>query len=139
MAALWTVEPQLGMPCRRLVSAPNTSAPLTPPCPRPAGVVTLWDVESRSMVREYEAHSRRIWSIDSCGADPTLLASGSDDCRVKLWSTQVRGGCMRGLLRLVGMLAVQQAVPPTSGNVDCRVKLRSTQVAVSLWCLARQE
>lgn len=53
------------------------------------GVVTLWDVGTGGMVAEYEAHSRRIWSVDCCEADPCLLASGSDDCAVKLWSTRV--------------------------------------------------
>jgi len=52
------------------------------------GVVTIWDVASSSMVQEYEAHSKRIWTVDFCDADPTLLASGSDDCSVRLWSTK---------------------------------------------------
>lgn len=54
------------------------------------GVVTVWDVAASSMVQEYEAHARRIWSVDYCSADPTLLASGSDDCTVKLWSTRAQ-------------------------------------------------
>lgn len=54
------------------------------------GVVTLWDVHSSSMVQEYEAHAKRIWSVDFCSADPTLLASGSDDSTVKLWSTRTQ-------------------------------------------------
>lgn len=31
-------------------------------------------------------HERRVWSIDFSSADPTILASGSDDGSVKLWS-----------------------------------------------------
>lgn len=52
------------------------------------GVVTLWDVNTSSMVQEWEAHARRIWSVDFCDADPMLIASGSDDCTVKVWSSQ---------------------------------------------------
>lgn len=52
------------------------------------GVLTLWDVTTSSMIQEYEAHTKRIWSVDYCDADPTLLASGSDDCTVRLWSTK---------------------------------------------------
>ncbi|KAL4424991.1 hypothetical protein ABPG77_002876 [Micractinium sp. CCAP 211/92] len=52
------------------------------------GVVCVWDVASASLLHEYEAHSKRIWSVDFCAADPTLLASGSDDCSVKFWSTK---------------------------------------------------
>ncbi len=109
------------------------------PC---AGVVAVWDVTSGALLHEYEAHSKRIWSVDFCEvggaggrgwcqhcwasgvyqagsiecqlpslavqavcsafvplkrpaplwhclqADPALLASGSDDCTVKLWSTK---------------------------------------------------
>ena len=35
---------------------------------------------------EMREHERRVWSIDFSSADPTLLASGSDDGSVKLWS-----------------------------------------------------
>ncbi|KAK9823349.1 hypothetical protein WJX72_002097 [[Myrmecia] bisecta] len=52
------------------------------------GVVTLWDVNSSQMVMEYEAHEKRIWSVDFCHADPMLLVSGSDDGWVKVWSTK---------------------------------------------------
>jgi WD40 repeat protein len=31
-------------------------------------------------------HERRVWSVDFSSADPTMLASGSDDGSVKLWS-----------------------------------------------------
>jgi WD40 repeat protein len=31
-------------------------------------------------------HERRVWSVDFSLADPTMLASGSDDGSVKLWS-----------------------------------------------------
>jgi E3 ubiquitin-protein ligase RFWD2 len=62
------------------------------------GVITLWDVHTSAMVAEYEAHTKRIWSVDYCAADPTLLASGSDDCTVKLWSS--RDACSVGQLDL---------------------------------------
>lgn len=52
------------------------------------GGVTLWDVSTKRVVQEWEAHERRIWSVDFCDADPKLIASGSDDCRVKIWSSQ---------------------------------------------------
>ena len=38
------------------------------------------------MQMEMREHERRVWSIDFSSADPTLLASGSDDGSVKLWS-----------------------------------------------------
>lgn len=35
---------------------------------------------------EMREHNQRAWSIDFSSADPTLLASASDDGSVKLWT-----------------------------------------------------
>ncbi|XP_024006037.1 protein SPA1-RELATED 4 isoform X2 [Eutrema salsugineum] len=50
------------------------------------GVVQVWDVARSQLVTEMKEHEKRVWSIDIPSADPTLLASGSDDGSVKLWS-----------------------------------------------------
>ncbi|KAJ6752061.1 hypothetical protein OIU85_002480 [Salix viminalis] len=50
------------------------------------GVVQVWDVTRSQVVTEMREHERRVWSIDFSSADPTMLASGSDDGSVKLWS-----------------------------------------------------
>lgn len=50
------------------------------------GVVQVWDVSRSQVLTEMREHERRVWSIDFSSADPTLLASGSDDGSVKLWS-----------------------------------------------------
>ena len=52
------------------------------------GVLNVWDTSTGNLVHEYEAHSKRIWSVDFCCADPKLLATGSDDSFVKVWSTR---------------------------------------------------
>ncbi|KAJ6423408.1 hypothetical protein OIU84_024372, partial [Salix udensis] len=43
------------------------------------GVVQVWDVTRSQVVTEMREHERRVWSIDFSSADPTMLASGSDD------------------------------------------------------------
>ncbi|KAF3587877.1 hypothetical protein F2Q69_00031544 [Brassica cretica] len=43
------------------------------------GVVQIWDVGRSQLVTEMKEHKKRVWSIDISSADPTLLASGSDD------------------------------------------------------------
>ncbi|WJX68442.1 Protein SPA1-RELATED 3, variant 2 [Trifolium repens] len=43
------------------------------------GVVQLWDVTRSQVLSEMREHERRVWSIDFSSADPTMLASGSDD------------------------------------------------------------
>lgn len=48
------------------------------------GVITLWDTSTANPVTEYEAHDKRVWSVDFCPSDAQLLASGSDDGKVKV-------------------------------------------------------
>ena len=48
------------------------------------GVVHVWDIATGQNVVEYEAHEKRIWSVDFCQSDPKLLMSGSDDGMVKV-------------------------------------------------------
>ncbi|WCJ26451.1 SPA1-related 2 [Euphorbia peplus] len=50
------------------------------------GVVKLWDANTGQDVFQYSEHERRAWSVDFSRVYPTKLASGSDDCTVKLWS-----------------------------------------------------
>lgn len=52
------------------------------------GIVTVWDVSTRQSVMEYEEHEKRAWSVDFSRTDPSMLVSGSDDCKVKIWCTQ---------------------------------------------------
>ncbi|XP_009604689.1 protein SPA1-RELATED 4-like isoform X1 [Nicotiana tomentosiformis] len=50
------------------------------------GVVQVWDVTRNQLFMEMREHERRVWSVDFSVADPTMLASGSDDGSVKLWN-----------------------------------------------------
>ncbi|CAF0964637.1 unnamed protein product [Rotaria sordida] len=50
------------------------------------GFVTIWDMATAQKVRTFQEHEKRSWSVDFCSSDPKLLASCSDDCRVKIWS-----------------------------------------------------
>ncbi|CAL5336372.1 unnamed protein product [Camellia sinensis] len=52
------------------------------------GIVTVWDVTTRQSVMEYEEHEKRAWSVDFSRTEPSMLVSGSDDCKVKLWCTK---------------------------------------------------
>ncbi|RID62480.1 hypothetical protein BRARA_E01550 [Brassica rapa] len=53
------------------------------------GVVQVWDVARGQLVTEMKEHEKRVWSIDISTADPTLLASGSDDGSVNLWRVSI--------------------------------------------------
>ncbi|XP_073138412.1 E3 ubiquitin-protein ligase COP1-like [Henckelia pumila] len=52
------------------------------------GIVTVWDVATRQSVMEYEEHEKRAWSVDFSRMEPSMLVSGSDDCKVKIWCTK---------------------------------------------------
>ncbi|CAA7407598.1 unnamed protein product [Spirodela intermedia] len=52
------------------------------------GIVTVWDVATRQSIMEYEEHEKRAWSVDFSSTEPSMLVSGSDDCKVKVWCTK---------------------------------------------------
>ncbi|KAF9116690.1 coatomer subunit alpha [Mortierella sp. AM989] len=51
------------------------------------GIVSLWDAQTGINTLNYDEHEKRAWSVDFSRTDPTRLASGSDDTKVKIWST----------------------------------------------------
>lgn len=51
------------------------------------GAVQLWDVTASRTIMEFKEHGKCAWSVDFSHSDSSKLASGSDDCCVKLWST----------------------------------------------------
>ncbi|XP_014217914.1 E3 ubiquitin-protein ligase RFWD2 [Copidosoma floridanum] len=50
------------------------------------GTVTIWNAMTGQKSRVFLEHEKRCWSIDFNEVDIRLLASGSDDAKVKLWS-----------------------------------------------------
>jgi E3 ubiquitin-protein ligase RFWD2 len=50
------------------------------------GFIDVWDTATGQKTIRFEEHKRRAWSVDICQQNPTLLASGSDDTTVKVWS-----------------------------------------------------
>ncbi|KAK2644605.1 hypothetical protein Ddye_019800 [Dipteronia dyeriana] len=52
------------------------------------GIVTVWDATTSQSVMEYEEHEKRAWSVDFSCSEPSMLVSGSDDCKVKIWCTR---------------------------------------------------
>ncbi|KAJ8761150.1 hypothetical protein K2173_001206 [Erythroxylum novogranatense] len=50
------------------------------------GIVTVWDTTTHQSLMEYEEHEKRTWSVDFSCTEPSMLVSGSDDCKVKIWN-----------------------------------------------------
>ncbi|GFT74615.1 e3 ubiquitin-protein ligase COP1 [Nephila pilipes] len=53
------------------------------------GTVTLWDAFTNQKIKTYQEHEKRCWSVDFNRVDTQLIASGSDDAKVKLWATNM--------------------------------------------------
>ncbi|XP_051126338.1 protein SPA1-RELATED 3-like isoform X2 [Andrographis paniculata] len=83
------------------------------------GVVQVWDVSRRQTFIEMKEHERRVWSVDFSVADPTLLASGSDDGSVKLWNIN------QAILfsHLVGQVSVPSGRRPMSAVFSSQLTL----------------
>ncbi|XP_013163561.1 PREDICTED: E3 ubiquitin-protein ligase RFWD2-like [Papilio xuthus] len=50
------------------------------------GTVSVWDAAAGTRTRALQEHDKRCWSVHFNRTDVRLLASGSDDARVKLWA-----------------------------------------------------
>ncbi|KAG0017481.1 coatomer subunit alpha [Podila clonocystis] len=70
--------PTLEMTCRSKISSDYE------------GIVSLWDAQTGVNTLNYDEHEKRAWSVDFSRTDPTQLASGSDDTKVKIWSVNQR-------------------------------------------------
>ncbi|XP_059482743.1 E3 ubiquitin-protein ligase COP1-like isoform X1 [Neocloeon triangulifer] len=53
------------------------------------GTVTVWDACTGQKTKTFQEHEKRCWSVDFNHVDTRLIASGSDDAKVKLWSLNV--------------------------------------------------
>lgn len=53
------------------------------------GKVTIWDTSTYSKLISYQEHQKRCWSVDFNKVDTKIVASGSDDATVMLWSTDM--------------------------------------------------
>ncbi|KAJ2379951.1 hypothetical protein H4S02_006921, partial [Coemansia sp. RSA 2611] len=58
------------------------------------GTVSLWDVSAGIPTMSLGEHEKRAWSLDFSNVDPTRLCSGSDDGKVKIWTTNRRSSVM---------------------------------------------
>lgn len=51
--------------------------------------VIIWDAFYGKKLNIFQEHEKRCWSVDFNKVDVNLVASGSDDAKVKLWSTNM--------------------------------------------------
>ncbi|KAF0927032.1 hypothetical protein E2562_029255 [Oryza meyeriana var. granulata] len=101
------------------------------------GTVQLWDASSGQGFTQFTEHRKRAWSVSFSEVDPTKLASGSDDCCVKIWSINQKN-CADTIRNVANVCCVQFS-PYSSrmlafGSADYKIycyDLRNTRIP---WC-----
>ncbi|KAK8965247.1 Protein SUPPRESSOR OF PHYA-105 1 [Platanthera guangdongensis] len=101
------------------------------------GVVQLWDASTGEGFTRFAEHEKRAWSVDFSTVDPTKLASGSDDCSVKLWSINEKN-CI-DTIRTVANVCCVQFSPHSShlltfGTADYKIYCYDMRNSRYPWC-----
>ncbi|CAA7408676.1 unnamed protein product [Spirodela intermedia] len=101
------------------------------------GTVQIWDASTGQGFIQYNDHLKRAWSVDFSQGEPTKLASGSDDCSVKLWSIKEKN-CISSIRTVANICCVQFSSSSSHllsfGSADYKVycyDLRNTRIP---WC-----
>ncbi|OMO85181.1 hypothetical protein COLO4_21724 [Corchorus olitorius] len=102
------------------------------------GVVKLWDASTGQAVSHYIEHDRRAWSVDFSPVYPTKLASGSDDCSVKLWSINEKS-CLGTVRNIANVCCVQFSPHSTHllafGSADYKTYCYDLRNLRAPWCI----
>ncbi|KAL5750038.1 hypothetical protein ACOSP7_024641 [Xanthoceras sorbifolium] len=102
------------------------------------GVVKLWDASTGQVVSHYIEHEKRAWSVDFSQVHPTKLASGSDDCSVKLWSINERN-CLSTIRNIANVCCVQFSAHSSHllafGSADYRTYCYDLRNSRAPWCV----
>ncbi|XP_057521153.1 protein SPA1-RELATED 2 isoform X2 [Amaranthus tricolor] len=102
------------------------------------GIVKLWDASTGQEFSQHIEHEKRAWSVDFSLLDPMKLASGSDDCTVKLWSINERK-CLHTIRNIANVCCVQFS-PHSShlvsfGSADYKIYCYDLRNANAPWCV----
>ncbi|KAL3609820.1 hypothetical protein D5086_000840 [Populus alba] len=102
------------------------------------GAVKLWDVNTGQVVFQYNEHEKRAWSVDFSQVYPTKLASGSDDCSVKLWSINEKKSTST-IRNIANVCCVQFSSHSTHllaiGSADYRTYCYDLRNVRAPWCV----
>ncbi|KAK9020987.1 hypothetical protein V6N11_010998 [Hibiscus sabdariffa] len=102
------------------------------------GLVKLWDASTGQAISHYIEHEKRTWSVDFSRVFPTKLASGSDDCSVKLWSINEKN-CLGTIRNIANVCCVQFSAHSTHllafGSADYKTYCYDLRNARAPWCV----
>ncbi|XVF13017.1 hypothetical protein REPUB_Repub08aG0170900 [Reevesia pubescens] len=102
------------------------------------GLVKLWDASTGQAISHYIGHEKRAWSVDFSQVYPTKLASGCDDCSVKLWSINEKS-CLGTIRNIANVCCVQFSAHSTHllafGSADYKTYCYDLRNARVPWCV----
>lgn len=102
------------------------------------GIVKLWDASTGQAFFQYTEHDKRAWSVDFSPLDPTKLASGSDDCSVKLWSISEKKS-LHTIRNIANVCCVQFSSHSSNmlafGSADYKIYCYDLRNANVPWCI----
>ncbi|KAL6986369.1 hypothetical protein U1Q18_019737 [Sarracenia purpurea var. burkii] len=102
------------------------------------GIVKLWDAGTGQAFSQYIEHNKRAWSVDFSQVDPTKIASGSDDCSVKLWNINERNSTCT-IRNIANVCCVQFSAHSTNllafGSADYKTYCYDLRNVSSPWCI----
>ncbi|CAG0879455.1 unnamed protein product [Cyprideis torosa] len=71
------------------------------------GGISVHDVPALRVTALLQEHEKRCWSVDFSPTDPKLLASGSDDSKVKIWSLERPSSSMISIVTEANVCSVK--------------------------------
>ncbi|XVF10459.1 hypothetical protein REPUB_Repub07fG0184800 [Reevesia pubescens] len=102
------------------------------------GLVKLWDASTGQAISHYIEHEKRAWSVDFSQVYPAKLASGSDDCSVKLWSINEKS-CLGTIRNIANVCCVQFSAHSTHllafGSADYKTYCYDLRNTRTPWCV----
>ncbi|XP_021757615.1 protein SPA1-RELATED 2-like isoform X1 [Chenopodium quinoa] len=102
------------------------------------GIVKLWDASTGQEFSQYTEHEKRAWSVDFSMLDPMKLATGSDDCSVKLWSINEKNS-LHTIRNIANVCCVQFSAHSSHllafGSADYKIYCYDLRNANAPWCV----
>lgn len=102
------------------------------------GLVKLWDSSTGQEFSQFTEHEKRAWSVDFSQVSPTKLASGSDDCSVKLWSINEKNS-LDTIKNIANVCCVQFSAHSSHllafGSADYRTYCYDLRFTKIPWCV----
>lgn len=91
------------------------------------GCVCIWDVNTGTKMINHQEHSKRVWSVVYNPAEPTMYASGSDDCTGNTQVAHTSNIAMYSSLSLISVKLWCTSRPHSIFKIDAKANVCSVR------------